>query len=240
MEKTFLSAQWKNLIMINYRVDEKLLLPYLPPHTELDRYQGHCYLSLVGFMFLDTKVWGISWPFHKNFEEVNLRFYVKSSSEGERKRGVVFIKEIVPKPLISAIANLFYNEHYCARPMINKYYDRGADEMEITYSWIYGDIKNSIAVRAQKKAVDIQENSMEEFITEHYLGYSRKNSKTSLQYTVEHPRWNIYPVNTFRLRCDFGKVYGRKFTFLSGQYPDSVFLAAGSEVLVKKPIRIIG
>jgi len=68
---TFLNAQWKNLIMANYEVNPAVLGKYLPYKTELDTWNGRHYVSLVGFMFLDTKVLGIKIPFHVNFEEVN-------------------------------------------------------------------------------------------------------------------------------------------------------------------------
>jgi uncharacterized protein YqjF (DUF2071 family) len=105
---SFLKAHWKNLIMVNYDIDPKILEPYIPKHTSLDLFEGRCLISLVGFMFKDTKVLGLKFPNHINFEEVNLRFYVKHND----KRAVVFIKEIVPKSLITFIANTFYNEHY--------------------------------------------------------------------------------------------------------------------------------
>ncbi len=105
MAKTFLKAEWRKLVMANYAVDPALLMNYLPNKTELDFWNGTCYVSLVGFMFQNTKVMGIKIPFHVDFEEVNLRFYVRYKDAGEWKRGVVFIKEIVPKPMLKIVAN---------------------------------------------------------------------------------------------------------------------------------------
>src|SRR3989344_5216660 len=108
----FLKAEWNNLIMANYEVPQEILLPYLPKYTELDLFEGKCYVSLVGFLFENTKMLGMKIPFHINFEEINLRFYVKYKSGKEWRRGVVFIKEIVSKPAITFVANTLYNEKY--------------------------------------------------------------------------------------------------------------------------------
>src|SRR4051812_10692444 len=115
----FLRARWENLVMINYEVDPKILLPHLPPATELDTFNNKTLVSVLGFMFNDTKVFGLRWPFHTSFEEVNLRFYVKHLDGVSWKRGVVFFSEIVPRPVIATIANLLYREHYSAKPMMH-------------------------------------------------------------------------------------------------------------------------
>src|SRR5688500_2284903 len=112
MKKVFLEAEWRKLAMANYCVDKKILAKYLPYDTEIDIWEDKCYVSLVGFMFLNTKLKGIKIPFHSNFEEVNLRFYVRHKCTGEWKRGVVFIKEIVPLPTLTFVANTIYKENY--------------------------------------------------------------------------------------------------------------------------------
>lgn len=130
----FLQAEWRKLAIINYEINPDILLPYLPKGTELDFYEGKCYVSLVGFMFLNTKLLGLPIPFHRNFEEVNLRFYVKKKENGIWKRGVVFIKEIVPKPALSLVANSIYKENYHTMPMKNQIHEK-EDELLIRYSW---------------------------------------------------------------------------------------------------------
>ena len=121
MSSVFLKADWKHLLMLNYEIDPTILQPHVPVGTELDLFKGRCLVSMVGFMFLNTRLKGVPIPFHRNFEEVNLRFYVKrvegSGDEQEVKRGVVFIKEIVPKPALSLVARVFYNENYVTHPM---------------------------------------------------------------------------------------------------------------------------
>ncbi len=231
----FLTAKWKNLIIVNYEVDPSLLSDFIPQKTELDLYNSKCYVSLIGFLFLDTKVLGIPIPFHKNFEEVNLRFYVKHSSGSEVKRGVVFIKEIVPKFLIKLVANNLYSEKYESLPMRN---ELNVSHIAINtgYFWKYKDEEFSIKVSADKNSYMAEPDSIEEFITEHYWGYTKVSDSKTSEYEVEHPEWKLHNVNNYEIDCDFGKLYSERFSFLSSTKPSSVFLAEGSEIIVRKGI----
>jgi uncharacterized protein YqjF (DUF2071 family) len=102
-DRVFLTAEWRNLAMLNYEVDQSLLLPFVPSGTTLDQWEGKTYVSLVGFRFLKTRVLGLPVPFHTNFDEVNLRFYVRRRIAGDVRRGVVFIREIVPRWAIASL-----------------------------------------------------------------------------------------------------------------------------------------
>ncbi|MFL5752562.1 MAG: YqjF family protein [Bacteroidia bacterium] len=237
MQPEFLSAYWKNLVMMNYEVEPELLKPFLPANTELDLFNGKCFLSLVGFMFLETKVWGIKWPKHTNFEEVNLRFYVKYNTGTEWRRGVVFIKEIVSKHIITLMANSLYNEQYETMRMRNRF-EQGTDHFVVSYSWKKPEW-NSISVKASVKKKSLQKESLEEFITEHYWGYTSKNSRQTYEYAVEHPQWLIHDIESYELDCNFKEVYGERFDFLQARKPDTVFMAEGSEILVRKA-KLIG
>jgi uncharacterized protein len=167
MPATFLTAEWNNLIMANYVIDPEVLKPYLPNKTELDIYNGKCYVSLIGFMFEKTKLLGISIPFHANFEEVNLRFYVRYNDKGVWKRGAVFIKEIVPKPAISIIANTLYKEKYSTMPM-KHFYLKDDNEIYLGYHWKHKGRWNKLEATTATEALPMQPGSKEEFIAEHY------------------------------------------------------------------------
>lgn len=229
-QKKFLSAEWRKLIMANYEIDPTILKKYLPSKTELDEWQGKYYISLVGFMFLNTRVKGVKVPFHINFPEVNLRFYVKHKTDNEWKRGVVFINEFVPKPAITFVANKFFNERYVTFPMKHKW--EFADKLSIGYYWKKNGRWNKLEGIAHKDPYDLVAGSQEEFITEHYWGYSSINKNKTGEYRVEHPRWNIYPVEQHNIECDFKILYGDDFCFLNGVQPASVFLAEGSPLTV--------
>ena len=230
MMKPFLTAYWKNLLMFNYEIEPSVLYPYLPRGTELDFWNNTCYISLVGFMFLNTRIKGISIPYYRNFEEFNLRFYVRFKDKELWKRGVIFIKEIVPKRMISFIANTFYGEHYLYVPMKNSLKEND-DSLEIKYEWLFAKQWNFIKAVADKKSMVAAANSEEEFITEHYWGYTKLSETLTSEYRVTHPAWNIHKVNSFELQCNVAAMYGEKFKDYLVK-PRSVFLADGSEVAV--------
>jgi uncharacterized protein YqjF (DUF2071 family) len=228
---TFLSAEWRKLAMANYAIDPALLQSYLPQGVELDLHEGVCYVSLVAFMFQKTRILGIPVPFHINFEEVNLRFYVRKNTPEGWRRGVVFIKEIVPKPAIALVARTIYREPYGTMPMRHTWTIQD-DQMEITYRWKSKKQWYAFSVQADAKAVPIAPNSVEEFITEHYFGYTRWDAHVTKEYGVEHPRWEVYPVYAHQISVDFEDLYGSKFAFLNKLAPASVLLAEGSAVRV--------
>jgi hypothetical protein len=232
MPNTFLQAEWRKLAMANYSIDPKVLQHYVPLGVELDLWNGTCYVSLIGFMFLNTKLKGLKIPFHTYFEEVNLRFYVRYNDQGIWKRGVVFIKEIVPKPALTLVANTVYGEKYETMPMWHQW-DNTADSLSVTYQW-KKKRWNSFSIIAETHAQAIGEGSEEEFITEHYWGYTKINDRITSEYGVEHPRWEVYPTKSYSIDVDFGAVYGNDFAFLNNETPRSVFLAEGSEIEVKE------
>ena len=236
MNNVFLSAEWRKLAMANYIVDVGTLTPFLPAHTEIDTFNGKCFVSLVGFMFVHTKVRGFSIPFHRTFEEVNLRFYVRYRTDSGWRRGVVFVKEIVPRSAITLVANALYQEHYQTLPMNHEWICK-VDSLTVAYRWKQQDW-HSIAVTSSPKAVSIQDGSEAEFITEHFWGYTRINDNVTSQYEVQHPRWEIYPVNGYSVEADFGLLYGDSFAVLNQRKPDSVFLAEGSPIKVFKGTKI--
>ena len=232
---TFLKAEWRKLIMANYVVDPQILLPLLPAQTELDFFRDNCYVSLVGFMFLNTRVLGLRIPGHINFEEVNLRFYVRHYKDDAWKRGVVFHKEIVPRRAISFIANTLYGEKYETLPM-NQSWEETADELTVSYQW-KKENWNTLAVKCSPAEEPIRSGSEEEFITEHYWGYSKINEHKTSEYEVGHPKWGVYPMRSYTIDVDFEKNYGTRFAFLNKEKPASVFLAEGSEIFVKKGLK---
>jgi uncharacterized protein YqjF (DUF2071 family) len=231
MPRTFLEAQWRKLAMANYAVDEKILRPWLPRHTEIDLWNNTCYVSLVGFMFVDTKVMGVSVPFHIDFEEVNLRFYVRHYDGKTWKRGVVFIKEIVPRPALTFVANTLYKENYETMPMQHSW-TSSPEQITVEYQWKKKQW-NTLRVMCDAAPEIVRAGSEEEFITEHYWGYTRVGENKTSVYQVEHPMWQVYATREYFIDVDFEGVYGSAFAFLKSEQPRSVFLAEGSDIIVK-------
>ena len=230
MKDTFLSARWENLIMANYAVNADVLTPYLPHGVELDYYKNKTYVSLVGFMFKDTKLFDIPIPLFGTFEEINLRFYVKRVQGGKVKRGVVFINETVPYKAVAWLANKLYKEHYIAIP--TKKTIHTANTKQVKYEWKINGQWNHLEVHAKPEPEKMHPGSMEEFIFEHYYGYTKVNNQVSQEYQVNHARWSINQVSSYSVNCDFKSMYGNAFSNLAKPPPDSVFIAAGSPVTV--------
>ena len=235
---SFLKAEWRKLAFANYEIPPSVLSKYVPPGTELDLWDGKCFVSLIGFMFLNTKIFGVKIPFHTAVEEVNLRFYVKRFENNTWKRGAVFIKEIVSKPALTFVANTLYKEHYETMPMSHKWEEDGKNR-SVSYRWEKNKIWQSFKITASLQASEIEKNSETEFITEHYWGYAKVNNRLTNEYQVTHPRWLKYEVESSDIKVDFGLVYGEKFKFLNNIKPCSVMLIEGSKITIegKKTIK---
>ncbi|MFV0388126.1 MAG: YqjF family protein [Pyrinomonadaceae bacterium] len=225
----FLTAKWVDLIMANYAVSPDLVADLIPKGTEPDIFEGTFYISLVSFKFRDTAVLGVPVPFHKDFEEINLRFYVKRTLDEEIRRGVVFVKEIVPKSAVTWVARKLYGEPYETWTTWSE-----EDEDELTYFWERGETENRIHVEIAENLGIPKSGSVEEFITEHYWGYTRRGELRTDEYRVSHPKWEVYNVNYAEIEVDFGATYGERFSVLNETAPNSIFLAKGSDIVVYK------
>ena len=235
----FLTAQWKNLLMLNYEVDPAILKPHMPAFTELDLWNGKALVSMVGFMFLDTRVMGVKWPFHINFEEVNLRFYVRYFDGKVWKRGAVFISELVPKHIIPIVANNLYNEHYKALPMRHSIVPMGDNHTYFDYEWKLNGRWNKLGATVSNQFTELKSGSAEEFIFEHYWGYNRMHDSKTLEYAVEHTPWQVAAVKDPIFDGDIAKLYGVEFEPYLRQQPYSAFFANGSEVAVRVAGKIL-
>jgi uncharacterized protein YqjF (DUF2071 family) len=235
---TFLTAEWRKLIMAQYVVEPATLAPYLPAGLELDLYEGRCFVSLVGFLFDRTRLKGVAIPFHTRFEEVNLRFYVRRrDADGTLRRGVVFVREFVPRAAITFVATRFYEEPYATLPMRHAI-SLTDSALSVSYEWKHRGSWCSVAVETEAKPVTIEACSVEEFITEHYWGFTKRSDGGTSQYAVKHPRWMVYPVRKCAVSADFGALYGERFAALNGVEPESVLLAEGSAVSVDSGSRL--
>jgi hypothetical protein len=216
--------------MLNYAVAPALLLPRVPAGTVLDLFRGQAFISLVAFRFVDTKLLGLPIPFHRNFEEINLRFYVRRETPDSPRRGVVFIREIVPRAAIAAVARWIYNEPYIALPTASTVEPVG-DGFRVHYRWranTWADLRLTTTGSATHPA----ENSPEQFITEHYWGYGTDKKGRTLEYQVTHPPWRVWPAATATFQGNTEQLYGPAFATILQRPPDSAFLADGSPVSV--------
>lgn len=230
--KVFLSAEWRCLAMLNYEIAPEMLAPFVPAGTELDSWNEKTFVSVVGFLFLKARVRGIPIPFHQNFEEVNLRFYVRRKAEDGWRRGVVFIKELVPRAAIAFVARTFYNENYLALPLAHRLEKSGDAIKSALYSWRFNGAENYLKLVTRGAAQPLVAGSEQEFITEHYWGYAKQRNGATMEYRVEHPRWPVWEAESAELKCDVAGLYGARFSDSLYGAPASALLADGSDVKV--------
>ena len=237
-KQVFLSAEWRNLVMLNYEVDRKLLNDYVPPGTVLDSFDGRTYISLVGFQFRRTKLFGsLPIPFYTDFDEVNLRFYVCRKEGNEERRGVVFVAEIVPKWVVAQVARLAYGENYICLPMENHISADGASTTA-EYAWQLDGAWLKLYAYASVAPRPVHNGSLEQFITEHYWGYSTRRKGHSLEYRVSHVPWKVCTSTTAGLEGDATPLYGPELGKVLQRRPDSAFIADGSPVVVFRAKKI--
>ena len=233
-ERVFLSAEWRDLVMLNYEVDPGLLARYVPPGTQLDAFAGKVFVSLVGFRFLHTKLFGVlSVPFHGEFEEVNLRFYVRRRDPRGDRRGVVFIREIVPKRAVARVARFAYGENYVSYPMRHNVSAQGAG-MTAEYQWRRGRTWCRLFAQGLTGPSYAAEGSLEQFITEHYWGYAAQADSGCMEYRVTHPSWRVWQIRRSAFEGDAEKFFGKDFAAVLRGKTQSAFLAEGSAVTVMR------
>jgi uncharacterized protein YqjF (DUF2071 family) len=229
--RVFLSAEWRDLVMLNYQVEPGLLKPHVPPGSDLDSFQGKTFISLVGFRFLRSRLFGsCRILLHSDFDEVNLRFYVRRHTEETERRGVVFIREIVPKRAVACVARLVYGENYVRFPMWHLIETRGS-QRTAQYQWQMHRRWSGLFLRAAGAPLLPEENSLERFITEHYWGYALRRHST-LEYEVAHVPWRVWNSSEAGFEGDGEATYGPEFGRVLARCPDSAFLADGSPVIV--------
>ena len=236
--KVFLTAEWRYLAMLNYEIEPAVLAPFVPQGTELDSFGGKTFVSVVAFLFLKARVGGIPIPFHRNFEEVNLRFYVRRKADNGWRRGVVFIKELVPRSAIAFVARKFYNENYVALPMSHRIEKTQEAVRSVSYSWRFNGLEHVLKLAVDGPSQPPVDGSVQEFITEHYWGYAKQCDGRTMEYRVEHPRWQVWAAQNCEFHCQVADLYGIGFGQFLNQPPASAFLADGSEVKVYQGVRL--
>jgi uncharacterized protein YqjF (DUF2071 family) len=239
LPRPFLTAGWHHLVMLNFEAAPELLAPYVAPGLELDFHEGRTFVSVVGFRFMNTRVFGLSLPWHRHFDEVNLRFYVKRMVHGELRRGVTFIKELAPRRLVSWVARTFYNENYTTVPLqhaIDLPVNGTAGHVE--YRWELAGRPHRLGAHIHGMPQPPAPGSEAEFIVEHYWGYSRQRDGATLEYRVEHPPWRVWPTDGGVFEGDAAALYGPPFAEMFQRQPSSALVAEGSTVLVRRGARL--
>lgn len=252
--RALLSAEWRHLVMLNYEIDPRVLAPLVPAGTQLDFYHGRAFASIVGFLFRRSRFFGVPIPLHGDFEEVNLRFYVQREVGDECRRGVVFVRELAPRRAVAIVANALYGEKYLTVPMSRRivFNDAGnsasikqtCDEgearppRELEYAWKFAGRTHRVALQTTGEIHAPAAGSHEEFIAEHYWGYTALSRCRANEYRVAHPPWRVSPAASVELDCDVAAIYGPQFALYLRGEPTSAFWADGSAVRVYAGCRL--
>jgi uncharacterized protein YqjF (DUF2071 family) len=254
-ERPLLTATWSDLLLLNFPVPLETIARIAPPGTEPDAHDGKSYVSIVGFRFIGARLFGLPLPWHTNFAEINLRYYVRRTVGSERRRGVVFAREVVPRRAVAATANWLYNENYVARPMRSQTHLAGAalapnDTLE--YAWQshrrrpLGDpLKtgaqrrwNRLAARVAAPLEFPRHGSAEEFFVEHYWGYVRARDGSTREYRVTHEPWRVAPADHVIWDCDVAANYDMPLAAFLSASPVSALVAAGSPIKLYRGRRL--
>ena len=228
-----MTTAWTHLAMLNFEIDPAVLEPHVPTGTLLDTYQGRALVSVVAFRFNDTRVLGIGLPWHRNFAEINLRFYVRRLAHGSWRRGVVFIKEIVKLPLVAWTARLLYDENFVVLPV--RY---GGDSRSLRYKWKFRGAWQQLALQTTGEPQWPTPGSEVEFVVNHNWGYTALGDGTTAEYRVDHPPWRVWNVTDSHFHCDVAGLYGDQFAAALSGKPSSVTLVEGSPVAVYRGKRL--
>lgn len=220
----FMTGNWQDLIMSTFEVDKKILEPYLPNNTELDLFNGKALMSMVAFTFSKVKFFGYKVPFHQRFGQINFRFYVKSKID--KTKGVVFIKEFAPKPIIAFIANAFYNEPYFFKKIDLK---KTTNYKDLAVKYSYKNLRIEVTSKLQK----LKKNAIEQFIVDRYIAFIKSYSNKTIQYKIDHKPWNVYKTESLNINKNILTLLPEKFK--NAKYISSCFVD-GSYVTVQKGI----
>ena len=228
-----MAADFQYLVFLNYHVDRNLLSSRIPEGVQLQLFNGKAYISIVAFLFKNLQVAGIPAPFHQQFEQVNLRFYVKQGTAAAEKRGVVFIREIVPKTLLANTAQVLFHEKYVSVPMSHRYQIDESPLNEVEYSWQTERKDCSVRAVFEKNWSYPEQNSAEHFFTDRAFSFTRMKDGTTREMIVEHPLWRTAPVKEAKTEYDIPEVFGTEFVPYLTLQPASAFIAEGSSVSLK-------
>jgi uncharacterized protein YqjF (DUF2071 family) len=246
-DRPFLTARWTELAMLNFKVPADVIARMAPVGTEPNLFGGTAYLSVVGFMFRDARLFGWRMPGHGRFEEVNLRYYVRREVGGEVRRGVVFVREIAPRPIVAAVARWVYNESYVTRRMRNEIELAGATPGagdRVGYAWRTGRGRachwNRVAARVAAAPQLPAVGSLEEFIVEHYWAYVRGRDGLTREYRVAHRPWRVAPAADVVWDCDLEATYDSPLAAYLAAPPVMGMIADGSAVQVFRGRRCEG
>ena len=237
-EHVTISGEWRELAIVSWRVAPELLRPRLPAGTELDEWDGRSWLSLVGLRFLGLAVGGVPVPLHREFAQVNLRFYARRVVGDQVRRGAVFVRELVPRAAMAAVARLVMNEpmvHADVRAEVAHDAERPSRVLGVTYTWESDPGRGRLHVDTDAEPMALERLSLEEFLSERCWGFTAQRDGGSTEYRVEHPRWSVYVSRDASVDGDLAATFPLDLARVMLARPDHAFVAEGSRVAIHAP-----
>jgi uncharacterized protein len=233
-------AEWRQLLMLSFEIDPDFLNPWVPAGLELSYWKQKTFITLVGLLNRNVRFFGLPIPFHRKFEQVNLRFYIRRKMKDEERLGVMFIKQVVPRKIVAAGARYVYREQVVSLPMKHEFEfsARRREEFSASYSWHFNGRWNELSAKTKGISHEPKKHSLEKFIAERYWGYSGMASNEVLEYQVEHPIWSIREVGDIVVEGSLSEFYGKTIGRKLKSKPDCAFLADGSEARLYAPVKL--
>jgi uncharacterized protein YqjF (DUF2071 family) len=238
--RPFLTATWRNLVLLSFEVDPEVLRPYLPQGLSLDLWEGRCLISVIGLQFLGIRIRGIPVPCYGNYPEINLRFYVRRRVQGQWRRGVVFIKQIVPHQMVALVARWVYHERFVAMPVKHSVETSVGGEplLQVSYRWRHQGDWGRIAAGNLEPLQRADPGSVEEFVGDQYWGYNSQPDGSTLEYRVDRPQWRIRKAAEATLESSLGRLYGGQLAESLSGTAISAFWAEGSAVALQPGVKL--
>ncbi len=237
-QKPFMKARFADLVAINFHVDEKILLPLVPPGLELDHFNGEAYVSLVAMMLRGAKVWGLPFSIVPSTPELSLRFYVKHIHDNKVDKGTCLIKDYVAGSTAAWFLESQFQSAFSKLKMKQTASGFGKGETpEVEYQWKVDENWNKLRVRARSRIQKTGDGTKVGFILDHFNYYGRHDGRT-LAYRVERPRWDVWDAAQANFTCDVQRLFGKSFVRPLAKRPASVFVTSGSPVTIFKPVVI--
>ena len=236
VDNGLITLDWQHLLTATWAVHPSLLAPMVPARAILDLWNGDALLSLVGMRAVNVRVSGLPVPLHQDFDQISMRFCVRREVAGETRRGLVFVKQIVPSASMTLVDRLLYHANYVNAP--TRHDIEPGEQGWTSYEWLVGERWNRFSAVRAGAAVAPAEQSIEEFISHRPWAYSRQADGSTLESCAEHPRWEVWPAQEMLLDCDVAPLFGVEYVPVFASQPIATFVAVGSTVALNTPRRV--
>lgn len=230
MTGAFLTARWRDLVLVTFAVPDALAIPLVPPGCEADRWDGRCHVSVVALVMERVRIRGLPIPGLTRYPQVNLRLYVRHDG----RAAVRFIQELVPSRVLAAAARWLYGEPF-RRGSIRATLSQSGDAARAEYRFGLDGPPSTVTVGVAGPAAVPAPDSFEHWIKERVRGCRPDRAGRLRTFDVTHPVWAVRSITAHDVRLNFAGLYDPPWAALEATRPASVIYAVGSAVTVSAP-----